>query len=142
MKSISKSEMAVMDVLWQQGARKGSSEKPQGAPMGASEIAQALSGQKDWSIRTVKTLLARLVEKGILQTQPEGRRYLYRPALSREAYGGQVIGSMSQQLFKGRTAPLFLHLAKSEDLSDQDIDEITALLAAMKSGKSGKDAPS
>jgi len=124
MKSISKSEMALMDVLWAD------------APLGALEIAAKISGHKDWSIRTVKTMLSRLVDKGILNTQAEGRRYLYTPCLSREDYGGAVIGALSQQLFKGRAAPLFLHLSKSEDLSDEDIDDITALLQEMKSGKS------
>ena len=120
MKPISKSEMMVMDVLWGE------------APLGASEIAGKIIAETSWNIRTVKTLLARLVEKDILSTQPEGRRYLYKPRLSREDYGGQVLGSLSQQLFKGRAAPLFLHLAKSEDLSDSDIDEITALLETLK----------
>lgn len=123
MKSISKSEMALMDILWRE------------SPLGASEIAAALSEQKDWNIRTIKTLLARLVDKDILETQPDGRRYLYIPRLSREDYGGDVLSALSQQLFKGRTAPLFLHLSKSETLSDKDIDEITALLQQMKSGR-------
>jgi len=120
MKPISKSEMMIMDILWTE------------APLGASEIAGKIMVETSWNIRTVKTLLARLVEKDILSTQPEGRRYLYKPRLSREDYGGQVLGSLSQQLFKGRAAPLFLHLAKSEDLSDSDIDEITALLETLK----------
>ncbi len=134
MKSISKSEMALMDILWREERRSA----PHKLSMGASEIAQALSGQKDWNIRTVKTLLARLVDKGILSTTLDGRRYLYAPRLTREEYGGEVIGTLSQQLFKGRAAPLFLHLSKSEDLSDEDIDDITALLQEMKSGKSKK----
>jgi len=123
MKAISKSEMMIMDVLWSQ------------APLGAAEIAGQLQGQTSWNIRTVKTLLSRLVDKGILRTDPDGRRYLYAPRLTREDYGGEVMGSLSNQLFKGRAAPLFLHLAKSETLSDDDIDEITALLENLK----GKD---
>ena len=123
MKPISKSEMALMDILWTR------------APLLASDIAALVTPEKAWNIRTIKTLLARLVEKDILETQPDGRRYLYSPRLSREEYGAQVLGSLSQQLYKGRSAPLFLHLAKSEDLSDGDIDEITALLETLKSDK-------
>ena len=71
---ISQSELDVMDVLWAQ------------SPLGASEVAQNLAQSKDWNIRTIKTLLARLVEKGALSTQTEGRRYLYTPLISKDSY--------------------------------------------------------
>jgi len=48
---ISQSELDVMDVLWTQN------------PLGASEVGEVLATHKDWNIRTIKTLLARLVEK-------------------------------------------------------------------------------
>ncbi len=124
MKQISQSEMVIMDVLWQQ------------APMAASDIAERVTSE-DWNIRTVKTLISRLVQKGILATQEDGRRYLYSPLLSKEGYGARILDTVSQQFFKGNTAPLFLHLAKSNTLSENDIDEITALLKTLKP-KSGK----
>lgn len=100
--------------------------------MGATEIAETITTET-WSIKTLKTLLSRLVQKGVLGTQPEGRRYLYSPLVSKEAYGAQVLDGISQSFYGGRTAPLFLHLTKSKNLSDTDIDEISSILENLKS---------
>jgi len=62
-KRISQAELDVMDVLWAE------------SPQAASDVAGKLS-EKDWNIRTVKTLLSRLVEKGVVGTEQDGRRYL------------------------------------------------------------------
>lgn len=125
---ISQSELDVMDVLWTQN--------PQNKPMGASEVAAALANQKDWNIRTIKTLLARLVEKGALSTTAEGRRYLYAPLISKDSYAASATRRLSDRLFGGRAAPLVMHLAKDDGLSADDIAELEALLAKLKDGES------
>ena len=102
--------------------------------MGAAEIAEVITSET-WSIKTLKTLLSRLVQKGVLDTQLEGRRYLYSPLVSKEAYGAQVLDGISKSFFGGRAAPLFLHMTKSKDLSDADIDEITSILDSLKAEK-------
>ena len=102
--------------------------------MGAAEIAEAVTSEI-WSIKTLKTLLSRLVQKEILSTQPDGRRYLYTPLISKEAYGAQVLDGIAQNFYGGRTAPLFLHLTKSKDLSKADIDELSAILKQLKAEK-------
>jgi len=117
---ISASELDVMDVLWDV------------SPLGASDVVSRLSGQKNWSDRTVKTLLSRLVEKGALATQPEGRRYLYTPLISRADHARKATRSLSDRLFGGRAAPLVAHLAEGQGLSDDDIAELEALIAEMK----------
>lgn len=122
MKQISKSEQVIMEVLWNC------------SPMGAAEIAKAIKSET-WNIKTLKTLLTRLVQKGVLVTQPEGRRYLYSPLVSKEAYGAQVLDGISQSFYGGRTAPLFLHMTKSKNLSDADIEEISSILESLKAEK-------
>lgn len=123
---ISQSELDVMDVLWTQS--------PQNIPMGASEVADRLAERKDWNIRTIKTLLARLVEKGALSTQTEGRRYLYAPLISKDSYAAGATRRLSDRLFGGRAAPLVMHLAKDDGLSQDDIAELEALLEKLKRG--------
>ena len=122
MKQISKSELIIMGILWEN------------FPMGATDVAKSVTDQK-WNIRTVKTLLSRLVQKGILNTEQEGRRYLYSPLLSKEDYGTKILNSISERFYEGRNAALFLNLVKSNDLSTQDIDEISALLEKLKAEK-------
>ena len=118
-KKISAAELNVMEVLWAQN------------PLPASEIADALA-QKNWNIKTVKTLLSRLVDKKALSTTKDGRRYLYAPLISREAYASKAAQFLSDRLFGGRAAPLVAHLAEGRGLSDADIAELEILLAELK----------
>lgn len=119
MKRISQAELDVMDVLWTD------------SPMAASDVAGHLS-DKNWNIRTVKTLLSRLVEKNVLSTEQDGRRYLYAPLISKNDYARRAAKRLSDRLFGGRAAPLVAHLAEGDGLTDQDIAELEALLKELK----------
>ena len=118
-KQISQAELDVMDVLWAD------------SPLAASDVASKLFA-KDWNIRTVKTLLSRLVEKQVVQTEQDGRRYLYSPLVSRKDYASGAVRKLTNRLFGGRAAPLVAHLAAGDGLSEQDISELEALIRELK----------
>ena len=117
---ISSAEHEVMEVLWSE------------APLTAAEVAERVPADRGWSIRTVKTLLYRLLAKGVLSHEEEGRRYLYRPAVERDDYVAQESRRLLDRLFGGRVTPLVAHLAERDVLSERDIAEIEALLKALK----------
>jgi BlaI family penicillinase repressor len=121
MERIGEAEYAVMEVLWQD------------APLTATEVADRVPAERGWSIRTVKTMLARLLAKGVLAHEEEGRRYLYRPAVARADYVAQESGRLIDRMFGGRITPLVAQLAERDRLTDADIAEIEALLKALKS---------
>lgn len=118
-KPITQAELDVMDVLWTE------------SPLAASDVASRLS-QKNWNIRTVKTLLSRLAEKEVVGTEQDGRRYLYSPLVSKKAYAQGAVRKLTNRLFGGRAAPLVAHLAEGKGLSDQDIADLEALLEELK----------
>ena len=120
MERIGEAEYAVMEVLWQD------------APLTATEVAERVPAERGWSIRTVKTMLARLLAKGVLAHEEDGRRYLYRPAVARADYVAQESGRLIDRMFGGRVTPLVAHLAERDRLSPADIAEIEALLKALK----------
>ena len=117
---ISEAEHAVMETLWAN------------SPLAASDVCDAVCEKRGWSMPTVKTLLARLVAKGAVATEPDGRRFLYTPLLARDDYVGTESRRLVDRLFGGRAAPLFAHLAESEGLSAEDIAEIERLLKEIK----------
>jgi predicted transcriptional regulator len=117
---ISDAEHAVMEALWLR------------SPQSAAEVCDQVAAARGWSMPTVKTLLARLVAKGVLGTTAEGRRFLYTPLIERSAYLGTESRRLVDRLFGGRAAPLFAHLAASEQLSDEDIAEISRLLQELR----------
>ena len=118
---ISDAEHAVMEVLWEE------------APLAAADVAERVDPERGWSIRTVKTLLSRLLAKGAIVHEEEGRRYLYRPAIAREDFVERESEKLLDRMFGGRVTPLVAHLAERNRLSPQDIAEIEALLKELKS---------
>jgi len=121
MERIGEAEYAVMEVLWQD------------APLTAAEVAARVPAARGWSIRTVKTMLARLLAKNVLAHEAQGRRYLYRPAIARADYVAQESGRLIDRMFGGKVTPLVAQLAARDRLSDADIAEIEAILKALKS---------
>lgn len=120
MERIGEGELAVMEVLWAD------------SPLTASEVAERIPSARGWSDRTVKTMLSRLLAKGVLAHEEDGRRYLYRPVVERADYVSRESRRLVDRLFGGRTAPLVAHLAETNALSDEDIVEIEALLKALR----------
>lgn len=113
---ISEAESVVLEVLWKR------------SPQAADEIVAALSGTQEWAEATVKTLLNRLLTKGAILADKDGRRYLYRPALAREDYVLTESVGLIDRLFGGRVAPLVQHFAERRKLSKTDIAELKRLI--------------
>ena len=113
---ISDAEAVVMDVLWKR------------SPLSADEVVMALSSRQDWQDATVKTLLNRLLNKGAIDAEKDGRRYLYSPVLQREAWVQGESESLLDRLFGGRVAPLVAHFSEQRKLSRKDIAELRKLL--------------
>lgn len=119
---ISDAELDVMEVLW---ASAG--------PMTAAEVADGVDAGRGWSLTTVKTMLSRLAAKGALTHREDGRRFLYSPAIQRQAYVGTESRRFVERLFGGRLSPLVARLAEEDALDDDDIAAIEALLKELKS---------
>jgi len=117
---ISDAEHAVMEVLWKR------------APLTATEVADQVVEEKDWSLQTVKTLLSRLAAKAVVGTERDGRRFLYSPLVERDAYLTGVSRNFVDRLFGGKVMPLVAHLAEADELSADDIREIEELLRELK----------
>lgn len=113
---ITDAEWEVMNVLWQR------------APLTASEVTDAVAERMKWHPRTVKTLLGRLVRKGVLRYRTEGNRYLYSPAIPRQRYIRKESASFLERVFGGESAPMLLHFVRNSRLSDEEIDELRRIL--------------
>ncbi|MBB5710580.1 BlaI/MecI/CopY family transcriptional regulator [Sphingomonas xinjiangensis] len=118
---ISEAEHAVMEVLWDE------------APLTAQEVAERVPETRGWSANTVKTLLGRLLAKSIIAHEEDGRRYRYRPLVARGDYVAGESRRLMDRLFGGRLTPLVAHLAERDQITDEDIAEIEALLKELKS---------
>ncbi|CAN5305624.1 BlaI/MecI/CopY family transcriptional regulator [soil metagenome] len=121
---ISASESQIMEVLWKQDA-----------PIPSEDILEAVAQPNGWSEGTVRTLLNRLLNKNAVEATREGRRYLYRPLVSREAYVRSESKGFLDRLFDGRLSPLVTHFSETNELSATDIAELKQLIARVEDGR-------
>lgn len=119
--SITPAESRVMEALWALG------------PSSAEQVVAHLADSSSWSPTTIKTLLARLREKGMVLIDRDGRRYIYTALKQREDWISEETGGLLQRLFGGRLPPLLAHFSRTQALSRKDIAEIRALLDQLES---------
>ena len=126
---VSEAESVVMDVLWE-------AEAGGRAPLAAEDVVAALARRQDWQEATIKTLLNRLLKKGAIRAAKDGRRYLYAPVLTRQAWLMDESEGLLQRLFDGRVAPLVAHFSRHRKLNANDIAELRKLLEEIDDGQS------
>jgi BlaI family penicillinase repressor len=140
---ISDAEWEVMKVIWDVSGS-----------LTASEVVGRLeAGGTRWKPRTIKTLLARLVQKGAVRADPgadaAGRTFRYRAAVSRDACVRSESRWFLSRVFDGAVAPALLHFLQSGKLSQEEIRQLKDLLdreaaaaTSDRSSSSGKERKS
>lgn len=114
--AITEAEAAIMNVLWET------------APASADDILRVVGPARDWQESTVKSLLARLVQKEAIRATKDGRRFLYEPLITRTHYLTQESSSLLDRLFGGRVAPLVAHFSENQQLSRRDLADLRELI--------------
>ncbi len=113
---ISESEWLVMRVLWSK------------SPLAAQDVFERLQGKTKWKPKTAKTLIDRLVKKGAVKYEKEGRRYMYYPAVGREECIATERQSFLRRVYGGITKPMLAAFLEDADLSADDISELKEIL--------------
>lgn len=113
--SISESELQVMKVVWS------------GPPKTLPEILSALQFT-GWSKTTIQTYLSRLVKKGALTTQRQGKGYLYYPTLSQSQCQIEQSRSFLHRVYDGSLSKMVLGFVESGSLSPEELEELKALI--------------
>jgi BlaI family penicillinase repressor len=122
---ISEAEWTVMEALWKR------------SPQTASEVARMLSPSTGWALNTVRTLLARLVEKEALQADENanGVREFF-PAIDRETSVRAESKTFLDRVFQGAAKPLLVHFATNAKLSKEELRELKQLFEKELKNKS------
>jgi BlaI family transcriptional regulator, penicillinase repressor len=84
--------------------------------------------QKKRSYQAVKTMLDRLVDKGYLRREKFGPIWLYNPIAARSAVTAREIETFVGTVLDNTLTPLFLHFARKEKLSREELDELRKLI--------------
>ena len=113
---ISDAEWEVMKVVWE------------GAPLTAGEVVERVAAEQKWKPRTIKTLLNRLVKKGAVAMETDGRRFIYRARVVRDAVIRRETRSFLSRVFDGAAAPAIVHFLEQGKLSPEEIRQLRETL--------------
>lgn len=109
---ISNAEAEIMRVVWDHRD-----------PVTYACIRTALKQQKGWESPTVNTLVSRLVKKGVLR-QEKKEVYYYSAVISREEYTQARTEVFVKKVYGGNVKGLITALLSSEDITQEELDEL------------------
>ncbi|MBI5364200.1 MAG: BlaI/MecI/CopY family transcriptional regulator [Planctomycetes bacterium] len=118
--ALSAAEWKVMRALWRSH------------PATARELLDALTEETSWAYTTLRTLLARLVEKGAVAEEKDAGTSVYRPLLREERARSSAVRGLLERAFDGGFGSLVHFMLESEELSTRDRAELERLIAASK----------
>jgi len=111
--TITDAELDIMNVLWENGA----STSP--------AIFEALKNGRSKNRGTLKTLLARLVQKGAVRCEKiNARNYLYIPIVTKDEYINQNRKRLIDRVFNGSVQESLLNFIKEENVTREDLEKI------------------
>lgn len=111
---ISQSEYEVMEVIWEANDW-----------MDINAVLARLPSDKKWVYNTVGTFMIRLVEKGVLKSQKQGRNNYYIPIISKAEYKKHETKNFLKNIHGGSRKSLIATLYQDE-LSEDEINELLA----------------
>ncbi len=116
-------EWAILEVVWEC------------EPCAAPTVQEALKESRGWAYTTVKTMMDRMVRKGLLTTERIRNLYLYRSAVTRAQAQRSELLRTAQRAFKGALTPMMQFLIENEKLSEQEYQHLEHLIQNRKREK-------
>lgn len=113
---ISEAEYEVMKIVWKL------------APINTNEITELLLKTTSWSPKTIQTLIKRLVTKGALAYEKQGRVFVYKPLVREREYVDQESRSFLKRFYGGEISAMLSAYIENDRLSGAELDRLRSLL--------------
>ena len=113
--SIGDAELEIMKVIW--NAKE---------PVTSLYIGKEVE-DKAWKKTTIATFLTRLVDKGALSAEKQGKLYYYTPLITEKEYRKSQTKNLIKTLYNGSIRDFAAALFEEQKLSTEDIRELRAI---------------
>lgn len=110
------SEWIIMDKLWES------------SPKTIMQLYHELKEEPGWSKSTVNTLLRRMVQKEIIFYEEGAKAKQYYPKINRDDAAITETESLLDRVYKGSVSMMLNTLIRNNNLTNDDIDELYAIL--------------
>ena len=114
---ISEAEFEVMKIVWKS------------APINTNEITERLLKTTSWSTKTIQTLIKRLVTKGALTYEKQGRVFVYTPFVKEDEYINQESNSFLKRFYDGDISAMLSAYLENNQLSETEIRHLRSILS-------------
>ena len=114
-------ENLVLNVVW-------SALEEKGEFVSVSDIQDGLNRlntRKRWAYTTVKTVLDRLVTKGLINRIKNGKKYVYTSLVQREELAQKAIKNVAKEFFQGNLKEMLVVTAQLAELEDRVLVHVT-----------------
>ncbi len=115
-KPLTEVELEMMNILWRVG------------PCTVKQMLESLSPGRALAYTSVSTMVRILEQKDYVRASKLGRGHLYEAAVSKESYQEVSIDHVVKTVFDGAPSDLVRHLLQSDQLSQEELAEIRAML--------------
>ena len=109
---LTEAEWAIMKVVWEH------------QPCAAGTVQEALARELGWAYSTVKTTMDRMVGKGLLEITRIRNLQLFSARVDRQQAAGWEFRRMLSRAFDGALGPMMQYLVESEELTEDDLDQL------------------
>jgi predicted transcriptional regulator len=113
-------QLKIMKVLWER------------TEASVAEVLEALGTEAALAYTTVATMLRKMEDRGLVRHANEGRRFLYRAAVTPDAVTRSMADDILERLFEGRLADLLHHLLSTREVSREELAELERLITERK----------
>lgn len=114
---ISEAEFEVMKVVWKF------------APINTNEITERLLKTTSWGAKTIHTLIKRLVTKGALTYEKQGRVFVYTPLVEENEYVSQQSNSFLNRFYDGDFSAMLSAYLENNQLSETELNNLRSILS-------------
>lgn len=117
---LTESEWSVIKAVWET------------EPCTAPAIQEKLFKPTGWHYSTVRTLMDRMVVKGVLKAKKAGKLTIYQSAVTRaQAQSGELLYAL-KHAFNGALTPMVQCLLDNNDLDEAELARLETLIKARK----------
>jgi BlaI family transcriptional regulator, penicillinase repressor len=106
-------------------------------PCAAPTVQEALQSEKGWAYTTVKTMMDRMVKKGLLKTERIRNLYLYSSVVTKPQARKSEIARTLKRAFDGTFTPMMQFLIDNDQFSEEEYHQLEQLIKQRKSRKTG-----
>ena len=92
------------------------------------DVLERLPDGRDLAYTSGATVLRILEQKDFVTSRKAGKSHIYRPTLAKDAYQTRVVKDLSAKLFDDTPASLVARLVDDEDLTEEALGQIRALV--------------